>query len=217
MRMAPEGWQFIRIGIVLDLTLLLVWYAWPGWFTVVLVVIGLALLTWLFVFFRDPVRDGPRGENLVISPADGKVISISQVDEPMYLHGKATRISIFMNVVNVHVNRYPVNGEIEIVHYNPGEFMVAHHEKASLLNEQASVGIRSKRGAAILVRQIAGAIARRIVTDSSPGEMAVQGERLGMIRFGSRVDVFLEPANATVKTQVGDKVHAGLTILAELK
>jgi phosphatidylserine decarboxylase len=215
MRFAPEGWPFIRIGIVLELTLLLIWYAWPGVVTVAMVAIGLALLIWLFVFFRDPVRDGPRGDNLVISPADGKVISIVQVDEPMYLHGKATRISIFMNVVNVHVNRYPVNGEIEIVHYNPGEFMVAHHEKASLLNEQASVGIRSTRGAAILVRQIAGAIARRIVTDGSPGEVVKQGDRLGMIRFGSRVDVFLEPGH-TIKTKVGDTTHAGLTILAEL-
>lgn len=215
MRIAPEGWPFIRIGIVLEMTLLLIWYAWPGWLSALMVVVGLALLIWLFVFFRDPVRDGPRGDNLVIAPADGKVISIVQVDEPMYLHGKATRISIFMNVVNVHVNRYPVNGEIEIVHYNPGEFMVAHHEKASLLNEQASVGIRSTRGPAVLVRQIAGAIARRIVTDGSPGEMARQGERMGMIRFGSRVDVFLESGH-TIRTKVGDTTHAGLTILAEL-
>ena len=216
MRVAPEGWPFIRIGIVFEMTLLLVWYAWPGIPALVLVIVGAALLTWLFVFFRDPERDGPRGENLVISPADGKVISIASVDEPMYLHGKATRISIFMNVVNVHVNRYPVNGEIEIVHYNPGEFLVAHHEKASLLNEQASVGIRSTRGPAVLVRQIAGAIARRIVTDGSPGEMARQGERMGMIRFGSRVDVFLG-TGCKVTAQVGDKVHAGLTVLAELE
>lgn len=213
MRIAPEGWPFIKIGLTLEATLVLLWWAWPGW-TVVLPVLGALLVTWLFVFFRDPVRDGPRGEGLVISPADGKVISITPVTESMYLHGAATRISIFMNVVNVHVNRYPVSGEIEIVHYNPGEFMVAHHEKASLLNEQASVGMRSKRGA-LLVRQIAGSIARRIVTDGSPGDQAVQGERMGMIRFGSRVDLFLDPA-ATLKVRLGDKVHAGMTILAEL-
>jgi phosphatidylserine decarboxylase len=212
MRIAPEGWPFIKIGLVLEGTLALLWWAWPGW-TVVFPVIGAALVTWLFVFFRDPVRDGPRGERLVISPADGKVISITPVTESMYLHGAATRISIFMNVVNVHVNRYPVSGEIEIVHYNPGEFMVAHHEKASLLNEQASVGLRGARGP-MLVRQIAGSIARRIVTDGSPGEMAVQGERMGMIRFGSRVDLFLDPAVA-LKVKLGDTVHAGLTILAE--
>lgn len=213
MRIAPEGWPFIKIGMVLEATLLVLWWAWPGW-TLVLPIIGGLLLTWLFVFFRDPVRDGPRGERLVISPADGKVISITPVTEPMYLHGAATRISIFMNVVNVHVNRYPVSGEIEIVHYNPGEFMHAGHEKASLLNEQASVGLRNARGP-MLVRQIAGSIARRIVTDGSPGEQAVQGERMGMIRFGSRVDLFLDPA-VTIKVALGDTVHAGLTILAEL-
>lgn len=213
MRVAPEGWPFIKIGLVLEGTLLVLWWAWPGW-SVVLPVIGGLLVIWLFVFFRDPARDGPRGEGLVISPADGKVISITPVTETMYLHGTATRISIFMNVVNVHVNRYPVSGEIEVVHYNPGEFMVAHHEKASLLNEQASVGLRGPRGP-VLVRQIAGSIARRIVTDGSPGDQAVQGERMGMIRFGSRVDLFLDP-RSVIKVQLGDKVHAGLTILAEL-
>lgn len=213
MRVAPEGWPFIRIGLVLEGTLLLIVWAWPGW-SMVFPILGGLLLSWVFVFFRDPERPGPRGEGLVISPADGKVISIVQVDESMYLHARATRISIFMNVVNVHVNRYPVSGEIEIVHYNPGEFMVAHHEKASLLNEQASVGLKGARGP-VLVRQIAGSIARRIVTDGSPGEVVAQGERMGMIRFGSRVDLFLD-ARATIKVALGEKVSAGLTVLAEL-
>jgi phosphatidylserine decarboxylase len=213
MRIAPEGWPFIRVGIALEATLLLIWWAWPGW-PVVLVGVGALLLTWLFIFFRDPEREGPRGDGLVISPADGKVISIARVEEPMYLHATVTRISIFMNVFNVHVNRYPVGGEIEIVHYNPGEFMVASHEKASLLNEQASVGIKGRRGP-VLVRQIAGSIARRIVTDSSPGELARQGARMGMIRFGSRVDLFVA-AEAAVKVALGDHVRAGLTVLAEL-
>jgi phosphatidylserine decarboxylase len=214
MRIAPEGWPFIRIGFALVAVLLLLWYAWPGTATVAILVVGVLLLTWLFVFFRDPEREGPRGDRMVISPADGKVISIAQVDEPMYLHGTATRICIFMNVVNVHVNRYPVNGEIEIVHYNPGEFMHAGHEKASLLNEQSSIGIRSPSGP-VLVRQIAGSIARRIVTDGSPGDTAVQGSRMGMIRFGSRVDLFVDQ-RSSIKTSVGDMVHAGMTVLAEL-
>ncbi len=118
-----------------------------------------------------------------------------------------------MNVLNVHVNRYPVSGEIEIVHYNPGQFLHAATDKASLLNEQASVGIRGPRGP-VLVRQIAGLIARRIVTDAQPGGTAQQGARLGMIRFGSRVDVFVDPA-ARVRVAEGQSVRAGRTVLAE--
>jgi phosphatidylserine decarboxylase len=212
MRIAPEGWPFIRVGFALDAAVLVIWYAWPGW-SIVLPVIGLLLTIWLFVFFRDPVREGSRGEHLVISPADGRICSIAQVMEPMYLHARVTRISVFMNVFDVHVNRYPVSGEIEVAHYNPGEFMVASDDKASLVNEQSSIGISSPRGP-ILVRQIAGFIARRIVTDGGPGDQAVQGERMGMIRFGSRVDVFLAPS-AVVKVALGDRVHAGRTVLAE--
>jgi len=213
MRIAPEGWPFVRIGLALEAALLVVWYAWPGP-SLALVIAGAVLNIWVIAFFRDPARDGPRGDRLVISPADGRVVSIVQVDEPMYLHEKATRVSIFMNVLNVHVNRYPVSGEIEIVHYNPGEFTVASHDKASLVNEQASVGIKTGK-TGVLVRQIAGSIARRIVTDGNPGDMARQGERMGMIRFGSRVDVFLS-TSAHVKVSLDEHVHAGLTVLAEL-
>ncbi len=213
MRVAPEGWQFIRIGVGLEAALLVVWWAWGGW-TAVLPALFALVVMWLFVFFRDPEREGPRGDGLVIAPADGRICSIAQVDEPVYLHQKATRISIFMNVFNVHVNRYPVSGEIEIVHYNPGEFLAASTEKASLVNEQASIGIRAARGP-VLVRQIAGLIARRIVTDGEPGQRAEQGARLGMIRFGSRVDVFLGPA-AAVKVELNQTVHAGRTVIAEL-
>ena len=213
MRIAPEGWPFIQIGIGLELALGLLYYAWPGWFSAAMFFVGLGLLIWLFVFFRDPVREGPRGDHLVISPADGRICSIATVEEPMYLHLTATRISVFMNVVNVHVNRYPVSGEVEIVHYNPGEFGHAGAEKASLVNEQSSVGIASPKGP-VLVRQIAGLIARRIVTDGNPGDAVKQGERMGMIRFGSRVDVFLKPG-ATVKVQLGQAVSAGQTVLAE--
>lgn len=212
MRIAPEGWPFIRIGLALDAALLVIWYAWPGW-TLAFPVIGALLTAWLFVFFRDPLREGPRGDHLVIAPADGRICNIAPVEEPMYLHHTATRVSIFMNVLNVHVNRYPVSGEIEVVHYHPGEFTVASHDKASLVNEQASVGIATPMGP-VLVRQIAGLIARRIVTDGGPGDPAVQGERMGMIRFGSRVDVFLERA-ANVKVALGEVVYAGHTVLAE--
>ena len=163
-------------------------------------------------FFRDPARPIPGSAKDVLSPADGRIVAIQAARDP-YVDREALKISVFMNVFNVHVNRYPVSGEIEIVHYNPGEFLVASEEKASLVNEQASVGILGPRGQ-LLVRQIAGMVARRIVTDGNPGDTVRQGERLGMIRFGSRVDVFLEPG-AAVQVQVGQKVHAGLTVLAE--
>ena len=212
MRLAPEGWPFVRVALALDLALLVVWYSWPG-ATLVLVGVGVALTIWVALFFRDPVRQGPRGDDLVLAPADGRVCSIAQVDEPMYLHRKATRVSIFMNVFNVHVNRYPVSGEIEVVHYNPGQFTVASHDKASLVNEQASVGINGPHGQ-LLVRQIAGNIARRIVTDAGAGDRAVQGKRLGMIRFGSRVDLFLDPA-VPLKVVLDQRVTAGRTVIAE--
>lgn len=213
MRLAPEGWPFLRVGLALEAALVVVAWAFPGWPARVLAVLGLALLAWLAAFFRDPEREGPRGERLVISPADGRVLSVALVEEPMYLHEQATRISVFMNVFDVHVNRYPVAGEVEIVHYNPGEFLVASEDKASLVNEQSSVGILGPRGR-ILVRQIAGFIARRIVTDAEPGLVVRQGDRLGMIRFGSRVDLFLDPA-VPVKVSPGQQVRAGLTVLAE--
>jgi phosphatidylserine decarboxylase len=211
--LAPEGRPFINVGGALIAALLLLWWAWPGWPTLVLLAIGLLLFTWLLVFFRDPARDGPRGERVVIAPADGRVCSIADVDEHMYLHGKTTRVSIFMNVFNVHVNRYPVSGEIEVVHYNPGEFLNAVLDQAALVNESSSVGIRGPRGP-VLVRQVAGLVARRIVTDGQPGDTAQQGERMGMIRFGSRVDVFLAPGTP-LRVALGDTVYAGTTVIAE--
>jgi len=212
MKIAPEGWPFIRVALALDAALAIVWYSWPGW-SAVLFVLGVLLTIWVAAFFRDPERTGPRGDGLIVAPADGRVCGIAQVEEPVYLHQLATRVSIFMSVLNVHVNRYPVAGEIEVVHYNPGQFTVASHDKASLVNEQASIGILGPRGP-VLVRQIAGSIARRIVTDAAPGDHAVQGERLGMIRFGSRVDLFFDPA-VPVKVALGQQVRAGVTVIAE--
>jgi phosphatidylserine decarboxylase len=175
----------------------------------------LLLAVWLVAFFRDPARTGPRGDQYVIAPADGKIVDVRVVDEPMYLKTQATRISIFMSVFDVHVNRYPATGTVELVRYNPGRFLHAASDKASLENEQASVGLRGARWP-LLVRQIAGLIARRIVTDGSAGDRATQGARMGIIRFGSRVDVFVPvTARSTVRVAVGDRVQAGATVLAE--
>ena len=144
----------------------------------------------------------------------GKVVLITEVDEPAFIHGRAMRVSIFMNVFSVHVNRYPISGIVKYVQYNPGKFLNAAVEKSSLENEQRSVGIESGPYR-ILVRQIAGLIARRIVTYSREGERVEQGERMGLIRFGSRVDVFM-PTDATIRVKVGELAIAGTTPIAEL-
>jgi phosphatidylserine decarboxylase len=215
MRLAPEGTPFVTAAWTV--VALCFWAAmrWGGW--AAYVPLGLATLVgiWLLVFFRDPRRDGPRGERLVTAPADGRVVDVTELEEPTWLDTRALRISIFMNVFDVHVNRYPVSGPVEHYHYHPGTFLHAATEKASLDNEQASLGLRGPRGP-VLVRQIAGFVARRIVTDARPGARAEQGARLGMIRFGSRVDVFLPTdQRAAARVGVGDRVRAGITILAE--
>ena len=214
MNVAREGIPFILIAAALAVGtfgLALMRRSWPLWLLAFLLTI---IALWVAWFFRDPERTGERGDALVIAPADGRIVMIADVEEPSFVHGKATRISIFMNIFNVHVNRYPVNGTVRYVHYNPGKFINAAADKASLDNEQMSVGLDSG-GRLVLVRQIAGAIARRIVTYSKEGDTARQGERFGLIRFGSRVDVFV-PTNSKVRVKVGEKPVAGTTVLAEL-
>lgn len=214
MSFAREGFLFIAIAALIAVgtfALALNRRSWPLWLAAVLLVI---VAIWVAYFFRDPERMGERGEHLVISPADGKVVQIAEVDEPAFLKEKAVRISIFMNVFNVHVNRYPVSGVVRYVQYNPGKFFNAAEDKASLENEQSSVGIESGSNR-VLVRQIAGLIARRIVTYSANGQRVQQGDRMGIIRFGSRVDVFL-PATARPRVKVGENTFAGVTVVAEL-
>ena len=208
MRVAREGWPFITgfWALLALFALLHWWWAFGVWALVSI---------WVVAFFRDPERAGPRGPQYVIAPADGVVVSIVDIDEPAFVGGRARRVAIFMNVFNVHVNRYPADGTVAYRHYNPGRFLNAADEKASLENEQSSIGLETSKGK-ILVRQIAGLIARRIVTDHGAGTAVRQGERLGLIRFGSRVDVFLPPA-AQVKVTVGQKTMAGTTVVAEWK
>ena len=170
---------------------------------------------WVVAFFRDPIRPGPRGERYVVAAAEGHVVHVVEIDEPMYVKERSVRISIFLSVFDVHVSRYPVDGTVELVHYNKGKFLHAGSEKASLDNEQASIGITGPRGR-VLVRQIAGLIARRIVTDAKLGERVTQGARMGLIRFGSRTDVFLPlSARPALKIKPGDRVRVGGTVLAE--
>lgn len=216
MNFAREGYVFMAAAIVVAAVLLATALARRSWALWVAAFICVLVALWVAYFFRDPDRQGDRGDRLVVSPADGRVAMIAAVEEPLYLHALACRISIFMNVFDVHVNRYPVGGVIGYMHYNPGKFLNAADEKASLANEQQSVGIAMAAGGRrLVVRQIAGLIARRIVTDGAVGDAVTQGARMGMIRFGSRVDVFVVPESA-IKVRVGQRVQAGVTVLAEL-
>jgi len=205
IRVAPEGKPYI-LGAWLIAALLAAFQPW--W-----LLVWLPIAIWVIAFFRDPVRDGPRGANLVIAPADGVVVSVVNLDETTYVKDRTTRISIFMNVFNVHVNRYPASGAIEYRYYHKGGFGHAGTEKASLENEQSTIGLLTPKGR-MLVRQIAGLVARRIVTDHPVGTVVSQGERMGLIRFGSRVDVFV-PATAKVLVHMGDKTVAGTTVVAQ--
>lgn len=214
MNFAREGYPFIGIATILAIAafaLAIMRRSWALWLFAVLVTL---LALWVAYFFRDPERIGERGAHIVVAPADGKLIMITEVDEPAFMKGRAMRLSIFMNVFSVHVNRYPLDGTVKYVHYNKGRFLNAAAEKSSLENEQSSVGIESG-SYRILVRQIAGLIARRIVTYSQMGQQVKQGDRMGMIRFGSRVDVFL-PVDARLRVQLGTLTTAGTTVLAEL-
>lgn len=214
MNFAREGLLFIAIAAVVAASAFGFAISRRSWGLWLAAFVLLLLALWVAYFFRDPERVGDRGASLVVSPADGKLIMITEIDEPSFMQGRAIRLSIFMNVFNVHVNRYPVDGVVKHVHYNKGKFFNASAEKSSLENEQMSVGIETG-GHRVLVRQIAGLIARRIVTYSKLGETVRQGDRMGIIRFGSRVDVFLPPGS-TVRAKLGDVTTAGVTVLAEL-
>ena len=214
MNFAREGLIFIAIAALLTAGAFALAVSRRSWGLWLAAFVLLLLALWVAYFFRDPERTGERGSSLVVSPADGKLIMITEVDEPNFVKGRAVRMSIFMNVFNVHVNRYPVDGVVTYVHYNEGKFLNAAAEKSSLENEQMSVGIETSKQR-ILVRQIAGLIARRIVTYSKQGDAAKQGERMGIIRFGSRVDVFI-PTNSNIRAKLGDITTAGVTVLAEM-
>lgn len=163
-------------------------------------------------FFRDPDPSLPSDADLVVAPGQGKIVAIQEVEEHTFMAGPARKISIFLSVFDVHVQRAPVSGTVEFQAYDPGKYVAAWLEKASDDNEQASLGIATEKGR-VLVRQIAGLIARRIITDASEGDSVERGKRFGLIRFGSRVDLFV-PMHWEVLCAVGDKVRVGTTVIA---
>ena len=203
---AREGWTFLALSVVVALIL-----SFAGWW----VFAALAWLVVLFIaqFFRDPPRTVPRDPGAVLSPADGKVVTVEKARDP-YLDRDALKISVFMNVFNVHSNRSPVDGVVADAWYHAGSFVNAALDKASLENERNALHIRTPAGRDVTCAQIAGLIARRILCYVKPGETLARGQRYGFIRFGSRVDVYVAP-DARPKVAIGDAVFATETVLAE--
>jgi phosphatidylserine decarboxylase len=209
MRLAPEGWVFlIPFVLLLVLSLLLQYYALAIFFFVV--------VAFLVNFFRDPHRTGSQRHIDVLSPADGTVVQIKDIADGEIWPGLTRQVSIFMSVFDVHVNRAPITGRIVHYRYNPGKKIAAFAEKSSTENEQNLIVVTDDRGATVAFKQIAGLLARRIVFDKKEGDTVVRGERVGMIKFGSRVDMFFPPG-AAIKVQMRDKVKVGLTVVAEIE
>jgi len=204
---AREGWAHVAVAATLAMAATTA----GGW--------GVGLPFWILLafvlqFFRDPARAVPTAPNAVVSPADGKVVTVEAVRDP-YLARDALKISVFMNVFNVHANRSPVDGEVRDAWYHAGAYVNAALPKASTENERQAIWLRTPEGADITCVQIAGLIARRILCYAKAGERLARGQRYGFIRFGSRVDVYLPPATRS-RVAIGDKVYAGETVLAEL-
>jgi phosphatidylserine decarboxylase len=203
---AREGWPFI-IGTVVIAALVNILASWiwaiPFWL----------IAFFVLQFFRDPPRVVPQKTNAVLSPADGRIVAVESVQDP-YLKRDAIKVSVFMNVFNVHSNRSPVDGEVRNEWYFPGKYINAKLPKASLENERNALWIKTDNGLDITCVQVAGLIAKRILCHVKTGDYLARGQRFGFIRFGSRVDVYL-PLNTEIKVTIGDKVYATLTILAE--
>ena len=219
-RLHEEGTVAILSTLaIIAVTVFLVNWFWPSqtvWHFL-LYFIGLALLTLVVRFFRVPIwRKTTMEDDAVLSPADGEVAANEVVMEDEYFHDQRRQVSIFMSVYNVHINFFPFDGKVTYYKYHPGKFLLAFNPKSSTDNEHNTIILKDTKGREVLVRQIAGFVARRIVCDLEPGDDAVVGEELGMIRFGSRVDVFL-PLDAEIKVKIGDKTVGRQTVLAKLK
>ena len=215
---AREGYLIIGIVAVVALLLILLALQLSTYWRIPLIVLTVLIIGFTLYFFRDPLRTSPANEGgwLVLSPADGKVVVVADsVDEPLYIKGPAKQVSIFLSPLNVHVNRAPTDGVIEYVRYVPGEYLVAWHPKASEKNERSEIGVRHSSGRKILFKQIAGAVARRIVYHLQVGDSVTAGERFGIVKFGSRMDV-LVPPDVEILVSEGDMVVAGITVLGHI-
>jgi phosphatidylserine decarboxylase len=218
MRFHKEGYASLFLVLVFSVIIIFIaHYFFPNfkiahWFAYLLS----SILTITIVqFFRNPIRKYTLGENLIICPADGKVVVIEETNEGGYFKDKRLQVSIFMSPTNVHINRFPISGIISFFKYHPGKFLVAYDPKSSTDNERTTIVVKHKNGTEILFRQIAGALARRIVWYCKEGEIAEQCEQMGFIKFGSRVDLFL-PIGTKLNIKLGDMVRGSQTVLGEI-
>jgi len=203
---AREGWPFLAAAVAVSIGV--TW--WAGWWSAPFWLASLFILQ----FFRDPARDVPADAGAVLSPADGRIVEVGRAQDP-YLKREALKISVFMNVFNVHSNRSPVDGTVQERWYHPGAFVNAALDKASTENERNALHLRTREGRDVTCVQVAGLIARRILCYVAAGAELARGQRFGFIRFGSRVDVYL-PLDARPQAALGDKVYAAQTVLAWL-
>ncbi|MEM6736503.1 MAG: phosphatidylserine decarboxylase family protein [Bacteroidota bacterium] len=218
MRIHKEGYRMIPIMALLVgvLYVLLYWLIPIFMIQTILAFAGIVFFVLIVRFFRDPNVITPEKDGIVYAPAEGKVVVIEKTHEDEYLNEDRMQISIFMSPLNVHVNRSPIKGMIDFFKYHPGKFLVAWHPKSSTNNERTSIGFKTDSNVKILMRQIAGAVARRITFYPEVGDTVEQGTSVGFIRFGSRVDLFL-PLNAEIKVKIGDLTKGGVTEIARLK
>jgi len=219
MKIHKEGRRILFVTLLVLIALNLVLYYWnKGNDLVNYLVTGATVIIFLLIlqFFRSPFRHMFTHEDLLLAPADGKVVVIEKVHEPEYFDDERMQISIFMSPINVHVTRNPISGIVKYFKYHPGNYLVAWHPKSSTLNERTTVVVESDAGPLVLFRQIAGAMARRIVWYVNEGDEVTQGEEFGFIKFGSRVDLFV-PLDTVVKVEMGQKVKGGETVICQLK
>lgn len=212
---AREGYSTILVVFLISALVAFGTSFGPDWVGFVIYPVLIILCGLILYFFRDPQRNSPTDSNLILSPADGRVVLIQKIEENEYIDKPATQISIFLSPLDVHVNRVPVSGNLEFVKYYPGKYLMAWEDHASEMNERAHFGVKHDSGMKILFKQITGFMARRIVYHLSEGESVKAGQRFGIMKFGSRMDVIL-PEGVDIKVQKGDRTVAGESILAEI-
>lgn len=216
MKIHQEGYRIIGVSALIFVVLnILCFYFFADsarWLSYIILIITFIAFLFILFFFRIPKREHTFSENKIVAPADGKVVVIEEINDAEYFHDRRIQVSIFMSPLNVHVNRVPVGGSVVYNHYHKGKYFVAWHPKSSLLNERHSIVLQNVNGA-ILVKQIAGALAKRICNYAQPGKIFKQGEEFGFIKFGSRVDMLL-PLDAIIEVQLGQVVKSGVTVIA---